>query len=283
MSNIWQYSDPLVSQAVDCDDCGVSLVPSDNPPAEITVYTRQGTKFSQHFTKVCPNRWCRKKFMHGFAIKNDEKFYDAFSENTKFLVTSSETAFSVDYLYEVSLHFLHANATFMALTDVYNQFHNFSRQDLVRKDLCHKRLASGFFLYSLLEMCSRYQICPNLGTNKNWIDEAILKHQTELKNGFSKFWTKKHECNFENCEAMMVTDGNMKLNRKVCAAKFSVVRFFQHCNKTVLTGCTSMPSPNSPFCSQHVDDETPVLLAENITKLTRNSLLGFKEKTKPVI
>ena len=64
-------------------------------------------------------------------------------------------------------------------------------------------------------------------------------------------------------------------NRKVCAARFSVVRK-EHSNKTVLTGCTAMPSPESPFCVDHVHAETPVLLGEKITKTTRSKLLAYK-------
>ena len=35
---------------------------SNDEPAEVVLYTRNGTKFSQHFTKLCTNRWCRKRF-----------------------------------------------------------------------------------------------------------------------------------------------------------------------------------------------------------------------------
>ena len=235
----WQYSEPLIKQAVICDECHGNLVMSDNLPSEVTIYTRHGTKFSQHFTKVCPNRWCRKKFMCGYTIKNTEKVYDGINSTT-YLISSSETAFAIDYLYEVTLHFLHSNATFQGLSDIYNQFHNFSRQNLARNNLCDKRLASGFFLYGFLELTSRYGIYPKLSTDKNWIDDALLVHQTHLKKVFSNIWSGNHKCSFEDCEKMMITDGNMKINRKVCAAKFSVVRKFEHSNKTILTGCRAL-------------------------------------------
>ena len=119
---------------------------SGNQPAEVTLYTRHGTKFCQHYTKVCPNRWCRKKFMYGYTIKNEEKVYDTLNHKTVFLITSNETGFSIKYLYEATLHFLHSNATLQGLSDIYNQFHNFERQNISRNDLCDKRLASGFFL-----------------------------------------------------------------------------------------------------------------------------------------
>ena len=275
----WQYSEPLITQAVICDECHGNLVMSDNLPSEVTIYTRHGTKFSQHFTKVCPNRWCRKKFMCGYKINNTKKVYDGINSTT-YLISSSETAFAIDYLYEVMLQFLHSNATFQGSSNIYNQFHNFSRQNLARNNLCDKRLASGFFLYGFLELTSRYGIYPKLSTEKNWIDDALLVHQTHLKKVFSNIWSGNHKCSFEDCEKMMITDGNMKINRKVCAAKFSVVRKFDHSNKTILTDCTSMLNPYSLFCNEHVNAQTPVLLAEKITRVTRQKLLNFKVKTQ---
>ena len=85
----WHYSEPLVTNAVSCDECLGNLVMSDNQPAEVTLYTRHGTKFCQHFCKVCPNRWCRKKFMYGYTIKNSEKVYDILNHKTENLITSN--------------------------------------------------------------------------------------------------------------------------------------------------------------------------------------------------
>ena len=133
----WQYSDSLISSAVSCDECHGSPVLSDNQPAEVTLYTRHGTKFCKHYTKVCPNRWCRKK-VH-VRVQNQKwgkglwhsQSQDCFPDNFP------ETGFSIKYLYE---------ATLQGLSDIYNQFHNFERQNISRNDLCDKRLASGFFL-----------------------------------------------------------------------------------------------------------------------------------------
>ena len=102
-----------------------------------------------------------------------------------------------------------------------------------------------------------------------------MENQPKLKKTFANIWSGKHECAYEDCESIMITDGNMKLNRKVCAAKFSVVRKFEHSNKTVLTSCTAMPSPDSPFCVDHVHAETPVLLGEKITKNDKIKTFGL--------
>ena len=58
----------------------------------------------------CANRWCRKRFYCGYSVKDGFKVYEPLDSNSRVLVSSSETAFSVDYLYEVTLHILHSNA-----------------------------------------------------------------------------------------------------------------------------------------------------------------------------
>ena len=274
----WQYSDPLISSKVVCDECDGCLVSTNDSPGEVTIYTRQGTKFAQHFTKICPNRWCRKLFLCGYLTKNGVKVYDKLTPNTKYLISSNETAFATDFMYEATLQFLHMNATFHGISDVFNQFHNFENTNIDRVNLEPKRLATGFFLYGFLEMTSHCGIYPQFNTEVNWIDDAMLANQTNLKQMFSQVWCGSHKCDVENCEQMMISDGGQKIFRKVCAAKFSVVRKYLHSDKTVLTGCTAMPSPNSPFCSSHVNAETPVLLAEKITQKTRTTLQEFKTK-----
>ena len=139
----WEYSEAFVSKRVTCNDCHGDLVLEDHP-SELTVYTRGGTKFAQHFTKVCPNRWCRKRFYCGYSIKNKDKVYEKIDTKSIFLVSSDETAFAIDFLYESTLHFLHSNATYSGISDEYNQLHNFERKNVTRINLNSKRLASGF-------------------------------------------------------------------------------------------------------------------------------------------
>ena len=47
----WSYSERLITHLSSCDECHGDLVLSDNEPAEVTIYTRNGTKFSQHLQK----------------------------------------------------------------------------------------------------------------------------------------------------------------------------------------------------------------------------------------
>ena len=160
----WNYLQPLASVKKKCDKCGGPLSKLSDPPSEVTVYTREGTRFAQHFGQECSNHWCRVKYYFGFTTHEGQKVYDNLEENTKYIVTSNETAFALDFLYESKLHILHSNATFQAITDVYNQFHNFDEVVLKRRDLNRKRLADAFFLYGLLEMGSRSNVSPIFST-----------------------------------------------------------------------------------------------------------------------
>ena len=119
-----------------------------------------------------------------------------------------------------------------------------------------------------------------MSTGKDWLDRSILENFNLLKKSFANCWSAPHECKIENCEGIMVTDGGMKINRKVCAAKFSVVRKFQHSDKTVLSGCTAMPSSEGPFCPEHINEESPVILAEKISVTSRTQLMKFRNKAQ---
>ena len=272
----WNYCEDLVTDQTVCDECKGGLVDSKDPPSEVTIYTREGTKFAQHFHKECPNRWCRKSFFYGYSIKNEIKVYQSLSPRRKYLIVSRETAFAVDYCYEITLHTLHNNATFQGLSDVYNQLHNFKRKNIRRVDVYRKRLSTAFFLYGFLEFTSRSGILHEFKSGDNWLEESILEYYNTTKAQFSHHWSDGHFCNVPDCASMMVSDGGMKIFRKVCAAKFSAVRKFSKSNKTVLTGCTATPSPDSPFCPKHSNVESPVLLAESLTQKTRDRLREYR-------
>ena len=119
---------------------------------------------------------------------------------------------------------LHSNATFHGLCDTYNNFHNFRHSNLKRKDLNRKRLSDAFFLYGLLEVSFRRSHNVKFHTEKNWLDDALSVNINTVKDGFSKEWTRMHSCDVENCETVMISDGGAKINRAVCAQKFSILR-----------------------------------------------------------
>ena len=177
----WEYIESLKSQRTSCDECMGTLVESQDNPAELTIYTRQGVKFAQHFHKECPNRWYRKTFFHGYSVKQDKKVYDPLNHSRKYLITSRETAFAVDFCYELTLHILHNNASFQGYTDVFNQFHNFNKNNLKRQEMNRKRLSTAFFLYGFLEYTSRSGIKHEFKSGDRWLEDTIMEFYNVIK------------------------------------------------------------------------------------------------------
>ena len=216
-------------------------------------------------------------YYQGYTVHKGDNIYENLTSETKYLVSSNETAFSVEYLYEISLYILHTNASFFALADVYNQLHCFDNSTIERKNLNRQRLDDGFYLYGLLEMSSRSDINPKFNIVEKWLDEALLKYNTPLKERFSQNWSGNHSCDVENCEICLVSDGGLKIDRSVCAQKFSMLRKIKHSIKVILTGCTSFPSTESSFCPKHQFTESPVILCNKVRPASRQKLKLFRE------
>ena len=91
--------------------CHGSLV-NHNAPSELKVYTRDGTKFAKHKGKKCSNHFCWTYYYFGYSTFDGTKVYEKIDSKTDCLVTSNETVFSINFLFESKLHMLHSNATF---------------------------------------------------------------------------------------------------------------------------------------------------------------------------
>ena len=149
-----------------------------------------------------------------------------------------------------------------------------------RSELYSKRLTEAWFLYSFLEMSQRNGISPEFSSGEKWIDESILDNESLLRTCFSQMWM-KHKCDIPHCASIITTDGGMKIHRATCSAKFSAVKFCKHSETYQLTGCTRMPTPTSPFCSEHqsIESQQPVIPAEKLSKKTRNKLNDYQRKS----
>ena len=69
---------------------------------------------------------------------------------------------------------------------------------------------------------------------------------------------------------MFVSDGGMKIHRKICGAKFSGVTTFDHSDYNILSGCQKIPTPGSKFCSDHEHEKTPCI--DKVTEKTKETL-----------
>ena len=201
-------------------------------------------------------------------------------------MTGSHTAFSVKQLHEWCLLVLRGNVSFSALSDVYNDFHRSQGSEDARFKLWEERLTEAFFLYTILEFSQRAGIKTEFkfkeegGDEMKWIDRALETYHSRLRDFFRIYWTSQHKCDKEGCMWAFVSDGGMKVHRKLCAAKFSGVRELKHSNVKVLTGCTKIAPPNSLFCKLHQNQPTPVIPSAKVSKKTKESLAQFRKKSQ---
>ena len=251
------------------------------------LYTRDGPVKTQHISKKC--KICKTRYFHGFKYVDRTRVYDHDVLSRSHLVTGSHTAFSVKQLHEWVLLILRGNVSMSALSEVYNDFHRSDRtegSEDARFKLWEERLSEAFFLYSFLEFSQRagikteFKFKEDGGDSMKWIDRALESYHFRLRDFFRIYWTSQHKCETEGCMWAFVSDGGMKIHRKLCAAKFSGVRELKHSNVKVLTGCTKIAPPNSLFCKIHQNQPTPVIPSANVSKKTKESLAQSRKKSQ---
>ena len=271
----------LSSSSVKCKICKTGNVVKVGRESHLVLYTRTGTKKGVHIEKRCNNRTtqCRAGHYYGYIKSGATKVIDEDTLKREYLVTSNQTAFSVDYLWDITLQILFHRATFDGLGQVFNNLHftNLPHDTLQRREnVFSKRIAEAFYLYAYIELGQRYDLEMSIPRS---LDEAILENKTHLHNFFRTYWTNNHSCDAPGCGSVVTMDGGMKPHRKLCASKLSGVREFETTGIKVVTGCTSIPAPKSKFCQEHQDTESPALLSSQVSKSTRMSLRDHRMNT----
>ena len=251
------------------------------------IYTRDGTLAAKHLEYRCNNRHlpCRAGHYHGYVSMgekgNDEKprCYEKFALKNEYLVTSSQTAFSVSYLWDCLLQIVFSNASFESLAKIFNNLHFVNLPDdvmLRRVEINRKRIAEAIFLFAYLELGQRYGVSPILSGG---IDQTILKHRAEIRDKFREIWSVEHKCETKGCSSVLIVDGGMKPTRSLCAAKLNGVKEFTKSGMMVVCGCQKIPQPNSKYCGEHVGLSSPAITSENVSETTRMTLRRHRDET----
>ena len=271
----------LSSSYLKCTVCNTGDVVKVGREAHLVIYTRTGTKQGVHIEKRCNNRTlpCRAGHYYGYIKAGTTKVIDNDALQQDFLVTSTQTAFAVDYLWDITLQILFSRATFEGLGQIFNNLHftNLPYDTLQkRENVFSKRIAEAFYTYAYIELGQRYNLEMAIPQS---LEDAILANKTHLHDFFRTFWTKNHSCDAPGCGSVVTMDGGLKPHRKLCASKLSGVREFETTGIKVVTGCTSIPAPKSKFCQEHQVSESPALLSSQVSKSTRVSLRDHRTNT----
>ena len=115
----------LVSTSVKCEVCKSGTVVKVGRETPLVIYTRFGTKKAVHVEMRCNNRAlpCRAGHYYGFVRNGTAKVINGDALKGDFLVISNQTAFSIDYLWDMTLQILFSRATFEGLGNIFNNLH----------------------------------------------------------------------------------------------------------------------------------------------------------------
>ena len=158
----------LCSSARKCGVSNIGDVVKVGRETNLVIYTRSGTSQGVHVEMRCNNRGeapCRVGHYYGYVRVGSEKHVDDDVLKNKYLITSSHTAFAVDYLWDITLQILFSHATFEGLANIFNNLH-FSNLpfDIMRKreNIYSKRIAEAFFLYAFIEVGQRFDVAVTI-------------------------------------------------------------------------------------------------------------------------
>ena len=194
-------------------------------------------------------------------------------------MTSCQTAFSVEYLYDCILQILYSNASFESLSKIYGDLHftNIPTDVMPGRVEAHrKRLSEAIFTYTFLEVGQRYSIPSVI---RGGIDNTILEYKTLFKDKFQEKWSSQHKCDIKGCQDCLTIDGGMKPNRFICANKMSVVTEYTKTGLRVVTGCPRKPNPRNKYCHDCKDSESPSINSKDVSNCTKSSLRKHRSET----
>ena len=251
------------------------------------IYTRDGTLTAKHLEYRGNNRRlpCRAGHYCGYVSMgekgNDDKprCYEKFALQKEYLVTSSQTAFSVPYLWDCLLQIVFSNASFESLAKIYNNLHFVNLPDDVmmrRVEVHRKRIAEAIFLFAYLELGQRYGLATIISGG---IDNTILKTRAEIRDRFREIWSVNHKCEKNGCSSVLIIDGGMKPTRALCAAKLNGVKEFSKSGMFVVCGCQKIPQPDSKYCGEHVGLSSPAITSDKVSETTRIQLRNHRNET----
>lgn len=185
----------LETDVFKCKVCGVGKVApvkNDRASDKFMIYTRDGTVIAAHREYRCNNRSmpCRAGHYYGYVSIgekgniNKPRCYEKFALKRKYLVTSNQTAFSIDYLWDCLLQIVFSNATFESLAKIYNNLHFVNLPTdvmLHRVEVQRKRITEAIFLFAYLELGQRYGLSPIISGG---IDATILRNRIQIRDTF---------------------------------------------------------------------------------------------------
>ena len=273
----------------------------------LIVYTRSGSEEGHHyeyrwyntllfglyfqttFYPRCTNKKCQRGHFHGYTVVENAEYpamtylYEDDCMESKYLVTSRETCFTVEYLWEMTVDIMCFKASFSAMCEKFVLMHTGAiplhdisdasdkKERLVIYD---KRINEAWFLYSLIEQKGRFLVDGPVSRGEN-LHIALEIYHPLLREKFSQKWA-SHRCLKPGCGSVIVFDGGMKAQHRICSALKSGVKNFPATDSSIVVGCTKNPGTKEKYCPEHKHLQQPCISSNKLSSKSLNKLRATK-------
>lgn len=118
----------LISNRVNCIQCGSKLQIRKDRPSSVVVYDDQmGTIPGTHYHKICSNRICGVTQFYGYTTRGKlpEVYFDQDWASLPYFISSRESVFAMQLLRRFDSEILIGQMSFQQCAEVYNHLHNY--------------------------------------------------------------------------------------------------------------------------------------------------------------
>ena len=224
------------------------LVATAREKDKIIIYGLRGARVALHEEHRCNNKNrvnpCRAGAYHGYITYEGNKIYMPDCLKNDVFVVSNQTAFDMDYVIEIVTDVNILSACFDGIARKFNRLKNRHLPSATlerRVEICRKRVADAFYLFSYLEYSQRYSKDRWQVILEGDLEKTIMEHKDELHLKFRERWTIGHSCDVPGCDWCVIIDVDLKPHQMLCAAQLSGVREFEDADVRVVTGRAEMP------------------------------------------
>ena len=156
----------------------------------VHLYCETGVVYARCYHGVC--KVCKKSYYSGYCSDEKSRDYSEYLENDEYLLISSSTGFSRDFLRNLENTIFIGVVSFEAAAEIYNEKTQFSTQ------LNPERLEEAFFLYKILPFVTKFETWPRDTHGRVCIETIAESVYEEIRKKIDDKWM-CHICDEDGC------------------------------------------------------------------------------------
>ena len=156
----------------------------------VHLYCETGVAYASCYHGVC--KVCKISYYSGYCSDEKSRDYSECLDNNEYLLISSSTGFSRDFLRNLETTIFIGVVSFEAAAEIYNEKTHFSTQ------LNPGRLEEAFFLYKILPFVTKFETWPRDTHGRVCIEAIAESVYEEIRKQIDDKWM-CHICDEEGC------------------------------------------------------------------------------------